>query len=565
MDRKQTFERLVETLTSDERRQMLARISKSFQGASEPIYLAGVSARFDPEKEYRSLPWWQRLWVALVSIFRARPRDEIMSEFAMRATVESIRESAGDILDQRKRLLLVPFRDHIAGIGEAIPVIRDSFAAVSGPNRSSFVVYLAAMRIALEHRELMLLTDSDAIASRESTNEAAVKRQVRQELDKRMESIPIRSRSDMMMTVRVVDLLYSLTQFPFQTVLECFEAGGGNDVGLCSFDYVSRHLDSLATTVVALKDAIDPTALEAVILYAGSDTAKTMTGEELSRWVHVEMSKMTGALTRIRDHTRALELEKVLRVVHDDLSFEVAQAAGGEDWFLVYKRFLGERLTRGVAEHRIRRRFRELSVTAMHLFSHLLQPLPGYPGESDDKPVRFFWSAAVMSLFFQKLYDAMRPVLKAVLVQGEFYKPGNRAQFNDAYNELSNFGVQWGKVTTDLESGGALRGLIDGMHDAEQRRAVVEELENRVLAIRTALLRSVDMLSNLMHGILYAQPGSTFDSLSNFGEIGGRRNAELLEEMKGVAEQLASVRGLIVDLASVEEEAEALGAFVGNG
>lgn len=66
---------------------------------------------------------------------------------------------------------------------------------------------------------------------------------------------------------------------------------------------------------------------------------------------------------------------------------------------------------------------------------------------------------------------------------------------------------------------------------------------------------TVEILVNILGGILYARAGSSYDTLANYGQIGGRRNAEFVEELKDVHRRLSGYIGVSGEIDALERRA----------
>jgi hypothetical protein len=67
---------------------------------------------------------------------------------------------------------------------------------------------------------------------------------------------------------------------------------------------------------------------------------------------------------------------------------------------------------------------------------------------------------------------------------------------------------------------------------------------------------------NVRGGILYARAGSSYDTLANYGQIGGRRNAEFVEELKDVHRRLSGYIGVSGEIDALERRALENGVYL---
>lgn len=551
MEQSDVFDQLVKSLTTKERREMLSKLSKSFESIGEPIHSPDEMGVFNINLAYHELAWWQKIWIFLVSLFGSQTKEEVVESMLLTRLSVSVNEQSGNTLDFHRRVFLESFQEAFKTIDESLKEIRPLLGGISGQNRSNFVVYLAAMKITLEHQDLMQVTSVESIAAIATGSERSLKQQLRQDLDHRLSEIPNRSRAEMRNAVRMVDLVFQLGQAPLSGVVECFETDTGSGLGECPFDYAQRNLELITSIVTGLSTTIDPGTLEAAILFVSRE-ADSLSGEELANWLHDEMERIGHALNVIRETVRRLSLVRVLHLIHRDLAYEVKPASGGEEWFVVYRRFFRNRIDQRVAEFQTQSHFFALTEEAVQFLGRRLLPFPEYPRSIGDLPAPFYWSVALLHTFFTTLYTSILPVLKIILVNGDFYKAGNRAQFNDSYNELKAFQQSWDTFALLFQEMGNNETTL--VRSAEW----VAQVEDRFLQIRSNFTASLELMVNLLNGILYARPGSTYDTLANYGQISGRHNAEFIEELKISADQLAQLLNLMQEIFRVETRAKEL-------
>jgi len=557
MDTNETFDQLVKKLSSEERREMLSRISRSFETISTPIHRLDETTEFDSERAFTELPWWQKIWILVAGLFGVRSRTEMISDLYMTKIAAVIRSRSGEIIDFRRRVFLPPFRDALQSLDTALQPLRSLLDGVSGQYRTQFIVYLAAMRITLEHQDLLQLTDSRTIAATAAGNEASLRKQLKQEIEHRLGEIPKRSRLEMHSALRTIDLLHQLCRISFAGLVACFESGPGSGEGECPFDYARRSIESIAAVVTGLTGLIDPLTMEAVILFSGANEAENLSPEELANWVHTEMDHLKESVSAVREAVRTLSLVGVLQIISKDLGYEVSPASGGEDWFVVYRRYFHERITRRITEYQTQSRFLVISREAAELLQRNLKGAPGYPRSVGGIDIRYYWSAGFLHACSETVFRSVLPVLKAVLDQGDFYKAGNRAQFNDSFSELVAFRSRWTEFADSLAH--------DPLKEGEGLKKAVGQVEERFLQLRTKIYASAEMMANLLNGILYARPGSTYDTLTNYGQIGGRRNADFIEELKTIHEKIAGAVHLLQEIYAIESRAIELNLVLTGG
>jgi hypothetical protein len=80
-------------------------------------------------------------------------------------------------------------------------------------------------------------------------------------------------------------------------------------------------------------------------------------------------------------------------------------------------------------------------------------------------------------------------------------------------------------------------------------------IDREVQTIAEFSRTTVEVIVNTVGGILYARPGSSYDTLANYGQIGGRRNAEFIDELKDLHQRLSAYVTILGEIESIERRA----------
>lgn len=111
-DNLNTFERLVRTLESSERRDMLRKLADTSELRSEEArnfahadILSG-EGRVIPEERFRELNFIVRLWFGICSIFSQSSPIQLFERYMIDQLGKKLLRSAGTYIDTRQRLYL---------------------------------------------------------------------------------------------------------------------------------------------------------------------------------------------------------------------------------------------------------------------------------------------------------------------------------------------------------------------------------------------------------------------------------------------------------------------------
>src|SRR6056297_2435100 len=109
-----TFDSLVSTLSSTERREMLERIRAGIVFDEEPVERQLEPAESDVEYAYLTMGMWQKLFVLLRMVFGALSKEVAVEEHLMKGLARRLRSDAANFVDVASAKFLPDFKAEIA-------------------------------------------------------------------------------------------------------------------------------------------------------------------------------------------------------------------------------------------------------------------------------------------------------------------------------------------------------------------------------------------------------------------------------------------------------------------
>jgi hypothetical protein len=268
-----------------------------------------------------------------------------------------------------------------------------------------------------------------------------------------------------------------------------------------------------------------------------------------------ELQAMLDALAVFREFIERYPLVGIIRMIKDDPWWIVDPQPGGEDWISLYRAFFVDRIHRQVLRVSLRTQLRSRLADLRDACATKPRPLTGLPDGSNGPRTKHWYLGTALRTFVSSLWRDALPNLRIILTSGEFYKSSNRAQFNDAYNDYEAIPDRVEKLEHDLKPDEAWGAMLASSHDPSQRKKMVDRVDTELLTLYEDVRTTVEVIVNVLGGILYARAGSSYDTLANFGQIGGRRNAELIGEMKDMFRRLSTFLGSLGEIHSLERRA----------
>jgi hypothetical protein len=170
--------------------------------------------------------------------------------------------------------------------------------------------------------------------------------------------------------------------------------------------------------------------------------------------------------------------------------------------------------------------------------------------------------AALNTFFLENYQKKLYYPMKIILVDGSFYKKSNRTEYDKVFQVLVKMGerIKWfeNNLLPDGDSGRKLRTL------SQEYREDQEELNRQVLKVRIGInrdalviledsLNCLVTMGKLMNGVVMGNGGS-YDTLSNFSELGGRNNEELRQSVIEAADDVHKIGHSLQDFVNLEKE-----------
>mgnify|MGYP006271123153 CR=1 FL=1 len=564
METVSVFDRLSAQLTDDDRRRMLSSIRETMQEHAVPLAAEQEEPPGPVDQQVKALSIWRRIVLFLLILFRGADQEEVVRRWMLHDLELIVHRDGGEAIDGRRHLFLTQFAEDLANLRDAAAQLERTIRGITN-YRQDIVMILAMDLFPSVHQDLRQQTSSEQISKLQEPSERVLKRMLSDALDERIDQIPPDARSAMRRAMSQGDSLVKLVSVGYDAMVTAFESSpsGGS---WCAFDYLDRPLTELYRNLVHLQEPLDLTLLESLALLAESlsgdqsgeengTTHRAAAQEAMQAAIRKRMSDMFTAFDVYRSFMEGYPLQAVIRIVREDPWWAVEPATAGEDWIGIYRAFFTERIQRQVLsvtlQHQLLRRLDELADACGGALRHF----PGLPdGSNGTRTAHWFLGAALESMAEGLWHDALSP-LRIILTGGEFYKSSNRAQFNDAYNEFEAVADKIDRLKTDLAPGQAWGSMLSAEADATQRTKMTRRVDQELITLADQVRTTFEVIVNVLGGILYARPGSSYDTLANYGQIGGRRNAEFLDELRELHRRLGVYSGVLGELDALERRA----------
>ncbi len=554
MQENSQFDILAAELSSEERRKMLASIRTAMENEASPIQASDDPPPAELEVHIKSLGFFDRVRLFLAQMFTGRSREDVVHGWIMRSLVETLAKRKIEGVDGGTRQFREAFAAEVDRLRQKATLV-SPVVEIAARRRTELVLGLAMHFFPGVHQELTRKSGDTYIRSLKEESERFLKRQLTSAMEEMISTIPASSRVGMTKALHQADTMYRLSNFSYVGILSSFEGVGQSTGRHCAFDYVTRSIEQLQSIFSDLSDPVNLALLETMIIL-NLESEETRADEQLfQQAIRDGMAGIMESLGIFRHFAETYPLTLILRIIKEDPWWQPRSEKTGEDWSHIYRTFFLERIHRTVLTVSLERTVRVQLEALREICGENPRPVLGLPDGSDGVGSEYWYLAMAMTTLTGRLFSRVLPHLKVVLTGGEFYKSSNRAQFNDAYNEFEGLPSKVKALEKNLAFDGPWGTVIWGNHLIAEKKKMARRIDQDVIKIVEETQTTVDVLVNVLGGILYARPGSAYDTLANYGQLGGRRNSEVIDDLKETHALLQRFMGIMGEIGAVEKRA----------
>jgi len=547
MDETTVFDRLVKSLSGEERKHLLERITQTVTLPTEPLTREKPEGEsLDVERELEKLSLLQRFFLFLKTLFTKKDRFTLVKEMLLKRLEAEIQSQYGGLMDFQSSFFLEKMRGELAGLKDSLLFLEKALSEGLGKEKRDFIAFLAKSELEVDHARLETETDPYALwNSSRMAQEEDVRAEMLERFNAIIEEIPEEDRRRIYLDIQALHTLHALCAQPFASMLGCFrpqKAGGW----ACEFPKLGRYLQALADHLAAAEFAPSAQAVRALFIFSHRSQLENEEFD-LEEQLAVDFEAAKQALAGIRGFNARVPLIPVVRYINEDLGYRPRELGGGEDWFVLFKDFWKKRLEASYREFLNHRKRLRLTEEALKLLGRAKLPeVSGFAEENSRHTLSLSFLRAFTESLFKRLYKPLR----MVIMNGRFYKEENRQDFTAACDCLNRIEERIAQLETKQAPGGEFEFLKSGERSTKQEAA--QRASREALALIEECGGRVHKLTLVLDGILHGKPGAPFDTLSNLTTLGGQENKPLLAALNRALEQLEESRSLLAAMRDLE-------------
>jgi hypothetical protein len=562
VDEPSVFDKLVARLSTEERREMLSRIEKSFKVIDLPEEISEPPETVDLDESYRVMGFFRRLIVIIIAFLTGRDRLAVVETQLLRdvrrRVAATMPHGFDTAHDQMRPKSVEDFRElarcarHFTGI----------LGRVMGRERSSFVAFLVGLHAPTTQQRLIEETDPFVIGEvYPDSSEHEVKRRSVSALEGILTELQSTTRQKIYSDLRVLHHMMALSSFQYDRFIAAFLPVTGGEAVPVPISRVSQELTRLASIFSGLRVGPSARLLEALSLFEHQDQLDTI-GDEIEGVVQADLEAASEAYAGIHSFGRRYPLVQLVRIATNTVHFKATPLSGGEDWFIQWKNFWMERVdsaNRRFAYDRQIQQMRQDTAASLGLAS--LEPFPGYPPSGLDDPAKHGMAMGLLRSVFVDLYsNEMERPLGALFKEGEFYKSDNRSELDAAMEALERLRTDVANLEIRLRPSGDLGAAWqnatgennNGVDHSEDQIVVARSVDSEAAGLLQRGIEVFRKLGNILQGVLFGSIGGQYDTISNLGEIGGRDPQAYIRDLEKVHVRCKSIERLVSEMHASE-------------
>lgn len=561
------FDKLVTELSTDERQKLLSRLRQE-------TYIPDVAGQMDEDLEgqtevqYGPPGLLERFVIFFLALFSGRPQHEVRENMVYKKAARDLERDHPEIVDFRQGVLLGGVKAALEDLAGAFSVFIEPVQQVTGGKKEEFYAFLGGLEMPDLQQEMQSALEPLHRSGISDMDEpATLKREIEFKIEDLLNTIETAEHDRMYMNARHIAWLRSMAFFPYGKILREFESGREGTAEICYINKVIKSLVELTDLTASYPSGRAETLYEALVTYRyREDIDKS--DFEYEQKLKDFITSAGKAMEHFARFLKKIPLVRIIRIYRKDFSYYPRRTTGGEDWFLLYRQFWFNRLAAGFKVYMAKQELREAVEKALVFIRHTELPPEGlYRCDSwgYGTRVRYERTVAFINGWYRNVFLLeMNPVLKIVLIDGEFYKEQNRQEFTDAYNDILRLVEKVKTLDIELSEKGergrhinaAAGELIPRPHRARKISTILQAVDKDVEEIIESILENLSLLEKVVRGIVYGEKGGRYDTLSNIGYLGKRSNVSFIVRLSALHKKIETSISILQSLYDIEKNAE---------
>jgi hypothetical protein len=557
------FDRLVSGLSLDERAKLLEKLGTQSNLANTSLYEdAPDDSSEQMEIRYGRLPWYYKLFFFILSFFNNRKPLKLYEDYLMSKMGRELENKTPGFYNFQKDMLLAAFQVELVNLRDGSRFFYSALDASLNRDKGGLMVFLGSLEMPEIHKSITAKTDPQSLASKyPDLNEVELRQRAFKEMEDAIGGMSEEQRNAMYKNARSLYCLKQLSSFLFDRVINTFIFDSTVQGNICPAASVRDQLLVLNNILFSLKEVPPMALLESLFVFVLMEQSGE-SGFDIQNEMRKLLSKAEASLKMIRDFNQQVPLTILLRCMSRNMNIKPQNIGGGEDWFALYREHWKMQVDGLFTEFIRTRRQRDLQNSFKYFFKGTnLKFLENV--RSDSNPLGFSVRGSYGLSFLQTFYSAVfmgeiNKIIRPILIDGEFHKRENRAEFTECYNNLikledlikrfdrdispaGDYGKRYAQAKADMSSLPVKRRRV---------QLVVEDAVRDSTKILSQTREAMQGMVRVLGGITGKNKDEKYDTLSNLSHMG--RGTSFAEALEGCIEQFNRAIKLMEEIDAME-------------
>lgn len=562
-----TFETLVRTLESSQRKEMLRQLAETSELLSESLQTSQQQSsttqtdEMVSDKKLLDEPFYIRLWFFIFAIFNSTSPSRLYAEHQVIRLGKKLSAFSGQYINPKQRFFTNEFNQELHKLKQTQSFFSSLLTAYEN-DKGGFHIILASMVMKETCDAIVAATDPFSIPY-DQEQKKDIRLSFLREMDTIFASIPESDRNQMYQSVQAIEWVKNFCSIPFDQLMHRFNSIVGSQA-TCAIDSAEGEIKELANLLHSAK-RVPFLLLEALFLFAVQDKIQ-QDGFDLEKECSVFVNAASSHLTNIGHFKSAIPIVDFVRFTIGDIAWTPSIIDGGEDWFVLFKNAWKKRFDEkwSVWNRLYRKSMIERSIF-IFLEKDELPALAYHPWEGLWLPLllQHELSLSFLKALFTSVYpQRMMKPLKILLLDGDFYRRENLMEYTDAFNTLEHQQQQMELFEKRLSPKGDIgEGFMLASKENIASVRGKARLENLMLSVEfesativnnvKSAFRSIDAV---LGGILAVVRGGPYETLINMAAIQGNQNEKYRKELDSVRQLIRIANEILCDVEIIEKE-----------
>ncbi|NLC93718.1 MAG: hypothetical protein GX677_09730 [Treponema sp.] len=532
-DNKSSFDKLVEGLDSDDRKEMLQRINSTSNQSVQFIdrdkniddsHLT-ISLKLKNETAFYKFVLWLRSFFSKKNI-ESLYNDDLISNMASK-----IRREHPGLINQKEKLLDNVFYERLLEMKNASDFFKPYFSILN-QDRGNFYVFLSSF-VCPELTEKINSEADPFTLTFEKEDNIEVKNGLLKKLDEILKDMNPSVKNKIYSAIINVNWLYSFVSLPYLHFISQFTSLIGNNY-TCPYNNSKNDYDAFARVFDNVK-SIENEVLESIYLFSQKKELKNAQQKDVEKAVKDFLNSANYHFASIQMYISIISTESLGKIIHNDYNWTADNIDGVEAWFPLYRaewrRILDLRWNEWLRERKKNQLGKNLKINFNLDNFPVMEYLP-WKDMWISSPFSFKLTGGMLSWFYINKYDSIIQPLHDVVMEGIFLKSDNRKEYSEGLNLFATANEQVGSLLEKLSPKGTYGEIFNEFSGNKVRSFQMQNQIDSMIASTEAeikestkmFIKGANMIDVVFHGIFDETKDGEHEGLQNIMLIKGNQN-----------------------------------------